>query len=419
MKLNNARIPAIRVISRALVMLLTASIIGCSPTAPASPTAAPAKPTTGAAPAASPVAAPVASPAAKPAASPAASPAAASGAAESKPSATVDQSLANVWQGKTLTIVVGDAAGGSNDTIARLISRHLQRHVPGQPSVIVQNMPGAAHRVATNFIYQAKPDGLTVGAIDRAIPNFQLRGEGPNEGVRYDATKLVWLGTATPVNQVILIHQRSGVSVENPKFLETKPVLMAGTDAGSSAHIPQVVLNNGLGWKLKSIFGYEGTNARLLAIERGEVDGILAPWESMVRQMGDNIRGGTMVPVIAMGRKPADPLLAKTPTADELFADKSAESKQLLAIVTRPYEWGRPIVAPPDLPQNITQTLRAALSNTYADPQFIAEARQLDIERELAPVTGEKTTEMIMDYMKTPKGLVDRLDQLVTDDTPT
>jgi hypothetical protein len=139
----------------------------------------------------------------------------------------------------------------------------------------------------------------------------------------------------------------------------------------------------------------------------------------MVRQMGDNIRSGTMVPVIALGRKPDDPLLARTPTADDLFANKSAESKQLLAIVTKPYEWGRPLVAPPETPQNITATLRAALMNTYADPQFIAEARQLDIERELAPVTGEKTTEMIQEYMKTPKELVERLDQLVTDDTPT
>jgi hypothetical protein len=202
-------------------------------------------------------------------------------------------------------------------------------------------------------------------------------------------------------------------------MLETREVLMAGTDAGSSAHIPQVVLNAGLGWKLKSIFGYEGTSARLLAIERGEVDGILAPWESMVRQMGDNIRAGTMVPVIAMGRKPADPLLARTPSAEDLFANKSTESKQLLAIVTRPYEWGRPLVAPPELPQNITAALRTALLNTYADPQFLAEARQIDVERELAPVTGEKTTEMILDYMKTPKTLVDRLDQLVMEDTPT
>jgi len=341
------------------------------------------------------------------------------GAAQTKPTSSVDQSLAPVWQGKTLTIVAGDAAGGSNDTISRLISRHLQRHLPGQPNVIVQNMPGAAHRVATNHIYQSRPDGLTIGAIDRAIPNFQLRGEGPNEGVRYDVTKMTWLGTATPVNQVILIHQRSGANIDNLQVLEAKQVLMAGTDAGSSAHIPQVVINNGLGWKLKSIFGYEGTNARLLAIERGEVDGILAPWESMVRQMGDNIRSGTMVPVIALGRKPDDPLLARTPTADDLFANKSAESKQLLAIVTKPYEWGRPLVAPPETPQNITATLRAALLNTYADPQFIAEARQLDIERELAPVTGEKTTEMIQEYMKTPKELVERLDQLVTDDTPT
>lgn len=407
-----------RMLARRLVFLIGLAgclvVTACSPAPTASPTAAPAKPTTAASPAAV-----ASSPAPAVAGSPAASPAAVARVPDAASAApAIDQSLAAVWQGKNVTIIVGDAAGGSNDTIARLISRHLPRNLPGQPTVIVQNMPGAAHRVATNFVYQSKPDGLTIGAIDRGIPNIQLRGEGPDQGVRYDVTKMTWLGTATPVNQVILLHQRSGVSLDNLKVLETKQALLAGTEASSSAHVPQVVLNNGLGWKLKSVFGYEGTNARLLAIERAEVEGILAPFESMVRQVGDNLRSGAMIPIIAMGRKPADPLLAKTPNAEDLFADKSVEKKQLLAIVTRPYEWGRPLVAAPDLPPNITATLRAALLKTYSDPEFLAEARQIDVERELAPVTGEKTTEMILEYMKTPKELVDLLDKLVTEDTP-
>ncbi|HEX3246666.1 MAG TPA: tripartite tricarboxylate transporter substrate-binding protein [Chloroflexota bacterium] len=330
--------------------------------------------------------------------------------------ASEDPALVSLWRGKTITMIVGDAAGGGTDTTGRIVARHLSRFLPGQPTIIVQNMPGAGHRVATNFVYQAKSDGLTIGLVDRGVPSYQLRGEGAEQGVRYDSKAITWLGSPTVVTQALMLHQRAGITAKNLKPLEEKTVTIGQTDVGGASHAPQLVLNAVLGWKTKAIFGYEGSTGRLLGIDRGEVDGILTVWDSLRRQKGEDIRAGVLLPIVHIGQKVPDPLLAGVPTADELLADKGAADKQLLALTQRPFDWGRPVIAPPGLPPNITAGLRQGMVAMMADQQFLAEAKQIDLD--VIPVPGERVQALIEEYMSTPRSVIERLDELIQADTP-
>ncbi|MFN0071790.1 MAG: Bug family tripartite tricarboxylate transporter substrate binding protein, partial [Chloroflexota bacterium] len=375
-------------------------------------TPAPAKPTEAAKPAASPSASPAAaaSPGAVPAASPAASPAAAV-----QPVPRVDPSLASVWQGKTITLIVAENPGGGNDAWARLVARHIGKHLPGTPNVIVENMPGAGHRIGANAIYAARPDGLTMGLVDRYIPSFQLRGEGAEEGVRYDATKIGWLGSTTTETQVVFISSRTGV--KEAKDLQDIQINFTNATPGSPPHVNQVVLKEALGWKTRSIFGYVGTAQQWLALDRDEVDGLITAWSSAVLQKGDDIRSGKYLPIAQIGgARLKDPLAARAPWSEDLFQDKSPEMKQLLALAQRPFAWSRSFLTTPNLPPNVLATMRAAFLLACADPAFLAEAEQLKFD--VDPVSGERVQELILDYMNTPKLVVERLSALIEADTP-
>jgi tripartite-type tricarboxylate transporter receptor subunit TctC len=394
-------------------LLIPVVLAACSPAAstppPAKPTEAAAKPASSPAAAASPAAAPAASPASAAVASPAASPAAAA-----KPTAQVDPSLASVWQGKTVTLIVAENPGGGNDSWARLVARHIGKHLPGTPQVIVENMPGAGHRIGANAIYAAKPDGLTMGLVDRYIPSFQLRGEGPGEGVRYDATKIGWLGSTTTETQAVFVSSRTGI--KEVKDVGEKQLNFTNAGPGSPPHTFQLVLREGLGWKTRSIFGYVGTAQQWLAMDRDEVDAFTTAWSSAILQKGDDIKSGKYVPIVQLGgARIKDPLAARVPWAEDLFQDKSEEAKQLLTLAQRPFAWSRSFLTGPDLPPNVLSTMRAAFMLACADPAFLAEAEQLKFEVDAVP--GERVQELITSYMNTPKPIVDRLSAMIEADT--
>ena len=277
-------------------MSLAVIVSACSPSAPAaSPTAKPvasdAKP---AAPAASPGAA--ASPAAKPVASPAA-------AAAPAPVGTVDPSLASVWQNKTITITVGFGAGGGNDTWARLFSRHLGKQLPGNPTIIVENMPGAGGIIQTNNLYGAKPDGLTIGNIERGMPTFQLRGE---EGVRYDVTKMDWLASATVEQFVLFVDKKTGITDANQ--LKNKEIKLGNIAAGTIGHNMMLVMREYAGWKFRTISGYTGQREVVLAMDRGEIDSIAIAWSSIMVQKRAEVAAGELIPLASLGGRVTDPL---------------------------------------------------------------------------------------------------------------
>ncbi len=396
-----------------LSSILVAVVVACGPapaqqtstTKPVAPTTVPANPVES--PASKPAASPAAAPAASPAASPAPSPAAAV--------ATADPALASVWQGKTVSLVVGQNPGGGNDTWARIVARHIGRHLPGSPNVIVQNMPGGNHRIAANYIYQARPDGLTFGLIERSIPTYQLRGEGPEEGVRYDVTKLGFLGSAAVETQVMVLHKQAGVT-DGPQ-LENRQIKLAHTDPGGGPHIIHIVLREGMGWKLQPVFGFGASAESLLAMDRGDVDGMIISWGSLMVLRADDLKAGNLVPIVQVGGgRIADPLAARAPTADDLMQGKSVEARQMLALAQRPFTWSRSFAAPPAMEPQTLEGMRSAFIATMSDREFLSEADQLKLEIE--GVSGSRVQELILEFMGTPRSAVERLDQLIQADVP-
>ncbi|MFN0074657.1 MAG: Bug family tripartite tricarboxylate transporter substrate binding protein [Chloroflexota bacterium] len=397
-----------RQLLRSLLLVSGAGLLAaCSPAAPPSPTAKPAA--TAAPPAASPPAAP--KPAASPAASPVASPAAVAPAA-----ARVDPALASVWAGKNLNLIIGSSPGGGYDTWGRIITRHLGKHLPGNPTVVPQNMPGGVHRIATNFIYTARPDGLTMGIVDLNIPFNQLRGEGPEEGVRYDVTKLNWLGSASVSVNMPAVHQRTGITIRNLDELKSRTVKMGLSTPGDPRHLVVVVVREVLGWKFESIFGYPGSAEIYLGIQRGEVDGTSNSWDAYLASAGDDIRNRVLLPILQVGPAINDPLVADVPTAESLAASAPPEKKQLLTLAAQSQQWARPFVTPPEMPDNILATMRAALLNTLNDPELKSEASRVGLDT--SPVPGDRVQALITDYMKLPRSTVEQLDALIKADSP-
>jgi tripartite-type tricarboxylate transporter receptor subunit TctC len=386
---------------------------GCAPSAP-QPTGTP-KPAATAAPA-KPAASPAGDPASKPAASPVASPAAspAAGAASVPPSSRVDPSLASLWQGKTINLVAGTAPGGGYDTWARVVARHLGKHLPGSPNIIVENMPGAGHRVAANFLYTAKNDGLTMGLVDRSLPTYQLLGEGPEQGVRYDVTKFHWIGSTTNTTQLLAIDARAGITPANIGVLEQRDIRVGHQTTGSITHQMNVILREVMGWKLKAIAGFPSNPEMVLSIERGEIDATITDSDTAKQIMTPQFQARTIIPLVQMGERKSDPLFQAAPIAKELFANKGPLAAELLEAFEPPLAWARPYFLPPGTPANVVATMRAAFMAMVADPDFIAETVQLRID--LDPLPGERVQAMIEQYMRTPRSVIDRLDRLVAED---
>jgi len=311
--------------------------------------------------------------------------------------------------------VVAEAPGGGYDNWGRLVGRHLGKQLPGNPTIIVENMPGGSHRIGTNHVYQSKPDGLTIGLVDRFIPGFQLRGEGPEEGVRYDAKKLNWLGSPATETQVLTVTSKPGIT--NWKELATKEVKIGHTGPGSSPHTYQLLMNKALNLKAQPIFGYNGTASILLGMDRGEVDGIIISYSSLAIQKSDDLRSKALIPLVQFGdSRITDPLSGLPPAADDLFKDATPEYQQLLALAQRPFTWSRAFVLPPAMDAKVLSTLRAAFMNTMSDPEFLEDAGKLKFE--VDAISGEQMQSIIEEYMNTPRPIVDRLNELIEADTP-
>jgi len=312
-------------------------------------------------------------------------------------------------------MIVGQPPGGGHDAWARLVARHLGKHLPGTPNVIVQNVPGAVSVVATNQIYQSPGDGLNIGEVSPDIPTFQLQAGEEREAIRYDATKLNWLGSAGSTTYVLLVHNRTGV--KSGADLAGKSIRIGDQSPGGVGHRINLTLREGLGWQIGTpIFGYTGTREIALGIDRGEVDAMFLPWDSALQQKGDDLRSGAIIPLVQVGPKLNDPLLANAPAARELMANRAPETRQILTLTERPLEWFRPFIVSPATPPNVLAGMRAALTETMTDPELLRDAAQLKFDIDHIP--GDRLQQLVNEYMQTPKELIDRIDSMVKAETP-
>jgi tripartite-type tricarboxylate transporter receptor subunit TctC len=313
------------------------------------------------------------------------------------------QSIAEFYKGKTIRVIVAQPPGDIYDTWARLIVRHLRENVPGNPNMIVENMPGGGTLVAANFLYNRAPqDGTTLGSVSRNIPNFAFT---KRSNVQYDPLKFNWIGSPELTGRGCYARVDSGIT-EAAQLFERE--LVVGTDgAGTAASETPNLLRNLLGMKFRTVDGYHGTNSIGLAIERKEVFGIcqtIAGFEQVGRQMLDN---GTVRLLLTIEAKRGRP---GVPTAFEFT--KTDEERKILSFNASTLELGRPWLAPPNVPAERIAALRVAFDTTMRDAAFRAEAKQRGLEVTLR--TGAELDAVLAEAAAFPPHLLARIPQLTS-----
>jgi tripartite-type tricarboxylate transporter receptor subunit TctC len=315
------------------------------------------------------------------------------------------KAIEEFYRGKTVRIIVGFAPGGGFDVIGRLLARYLGKHIPGNPAIIVENMPGAAGGIAANHLYKAAPKDGTVLSVfaEPKIRDQLLQGEG----IEFDARDFSWLGS-TQVQTTICIA-RADTGITNFKDLQAGKELIVGTTGpGSNLHDFPAVLKSVLGANLKLVSGYEGTNRIAVALEGGELSGMCNPWETLNATKSDWFSSNPpyVTNLVQQGTE-KHPDLPNVPMAEE-FA-QSTEDKQIIRAATSTLAISKPLAGPPGMPAERVAALRQALEATMKDPELIAEAEkaQVDLSYKAAEVV-EATVKEILD---TPPDAAERLKQ--------
>ena len=293
------------------------------------------------------------------------------------------------YEGKTVRIIVGLAPGGGFDTYARVIARHIGRHVPGNPTFVVENMTGAGSLIAANHVFKvAKPDGLTVGKFNGALMLGQVLGQ---PGIEFDARKFEFIGAAVKEDVACAMTKASGITSLEKWAASPVPVKLGGTAPGASPDNTARILKAALGLPIQLVAGYKGTAEIRLAADGGEVAGGCWSWESMRATWRSGLDAGEVVPVLQATGRPF-PDLPNVPLAINLA--KSDEARRLIQIgIQNSGAFARPFLLPPGTPKERVQILRKAFQDTLKDPAFLAEAQKAKLT--LDPLTGEELERLV------------------------
>jgi tripartite-type tricarboxylate transporter receptor subunit TctC len=308
------------------------------------------------------------------------------------------QAPAEFYKGRTVELYIGYSVGGGYDLYARLLARHISRHLPGNPVIAPKNMPGAGSLTLANWLYAAAPrDGSAFGTIGRGIAFDPLLG---TQGARFTATEFGWLGSANDEVSVCAAWGKSGIT----KFedLYARPVFIGGTGAGADTDLFPKAMNHILGTKMKLVTGYPGGNDITLAMQRGEVEARCGwSWSSIKSGHAQLVKDGTLKLLVQLS-------LAKHPDLPDvpLIMDrvKTPEQRARLRLVFARQVMGRPFLAPPGVPPARLTLLRRALMATMRDPAFLAESAKIKLE--ITPVDGEAVQKLVAEMYATPPDIV-------------
>jgi tripartite-type tricarboxylate transporter receptor subunit TctC len=298
------------------------------------------------------------------------------------------------YRGKTLSIIVGSGAGGGFDTTARLVSRHIGRHIAGEPTVIVVNMPGGGGLVAANHVFSAAAkDGTIVGLFHEAQMMNQLTG---GEGVNFDLRQFNWLGSSYDDPNVCLVRSDAHVAFTD-LIGRAAPIAVGGTGPGSNTYDAPRVLAAATGANIKAVAGYPTTNDVRVGVERGEIQGMCLGWESVQSASGEWLKNG-YAKVIVQNGTTRHPDLQDVPLA--LESAKDEDSRTLLRLVDAPGAMAKPFALPPGVDPARVQVMREALLATYRDPAFLAEAKVMNLE--FQPKTADQIQQILNEVLATP-----------------
>ena len=310
------------------------------------------------------------------------------------------------YRGKTIQVLIGLSPGGAYDIYARMLARHMGKHIPGNPRLVPSNMEGAGSLTLTNYLYNVAPkDGTVIGTINRGAPFEPLIGEA--DLARFDAAQFTWIGSVANEVSICAVWQRAGI--DNFEQLFTRELTVGGTGSGADTNQFPRVMNGVLGTKLKVVSGYPGGNNIDLAMERGEVDGRCGwSWSSIVSTRKAWLESGTIKVLVQLALE-KHPDLPDVPLIMDYA--KTDEERAMLRLIFSRAALGCPFVAPPGMPADRVAILRKAFDDTMKDPAFLAEAAQALLE--VSPVGGEELQALVADIYRTPKDVVEKTRALV------
>jgi tripartite-type tricarboxylate transporter receptor subunit TctC len=308
--------------------------------------------------------------------------------------------VAAFYRGKQLRMIVGSAVGGGYDLFARIVARHIGHYIPGNPTIIVQNLPAAGGIVMTNQLFSQGPkDGTAVGIPINGIPTAPML----MSGTQFDSSKLIWVGSTN--REAYVAYVWHSVPIKSITELAEKELTVGATTPGTSMVDFPLLINDVLGYKFKIVRGYGGTSQIDLAIERGELQGNGALGWASLKARQQHWIDNKQIRVLAQYGLTRYDELGDVPTMLELA--KSEPDRQAMRMLFARTEYGRPYFLPPDVPADRVQALRRAFDATVKDPAFLAEAGKLQLD--VSPMTGEEVQALVSELAQTPPEITSRV----------
>jgi tripartite-type tricarboxylate transporter receptor subunit TctC len=312
------------------------------------------------------------------------------------------------YKGKSVRIIVGGSAGGGYDTYTRTIARHLGKHVPGSPTFVVENMTGAGSLIAANHVYKvAKPDGLTIGHFIGGLILQHVLGK---PGIEFDGRKFEHLGVPAQDTTTVGVTKASGVSSIDQWLASKTTLKFGGVGPGAATDDIAKVVRATVGVPIQLVSGYKGTADIKLAVNSGELQGLVNSWESFKSGWVKEIESGEVLVVLQMYPEGRHPDLPKVPSILDYVKGEDARK----IVQTGAYDYAsiaRPYVLPPGTPKDRVQMLRKGLADTYKDPEFLADAKKARLD--MAPLSGEELEKIVDRTYKLDKNLVAKLGEIL------
>jgi len=310
---------------------------------------------------------------------------------------------ADFYQGKSIRLLVGSAPGGGYDSYARTFAQYLRRHIPGEPTIVIQNMPGAGGMVVTNWLFHVAPkDGTAFGLLQRGIPFHPYFGE---KNAKFVPTEFNWLGSFNSETSVVSISSKSKVKTLRDAL--TMTAVLGGSGPNDSETHPSL-MNNTIATKFRIASGYKSNTEVLLAMERGEVEGVGGSWGSLKALRPNWLRDHEVNVVVQTGRT-KHPDLPDVPMIEEFVIQP--EDKLMWQVMVALGTLGRPLVVPPGVPGDRVQILRAGFEATMKDPDYLAEMQKSN--RELEPIGSEEVQQALAQVARVPQATLLKLNDFI------
>src|SRR5262245_33867943 len=323
--------------------------------------------------------------------------------------------VAQFYKGKQVNLIVGYGPGGGYDIYARVLARHLSRFIPGNPNIVVQNMPGAGSLRAVNYLYKVAPrDGTVFGLFSRNMPLLGLLGGNAN--AQFDPRRFTWLGSSSSfLNDAYILIVRKDApvkSIDEARRQDLPALVLGGTAEGATGNDVPIILRDTIGLHVKQVVGYPDSTAIFMAIERGEVIGRTVDLSSVKSVKPEWLKPNSGYRVLVQfGRATRHPDFPDVPTARELAKNEGARA--LIELAELPYALSRPFAAPPDVPVGRAKALREAFLAVHRDAGYLEEATKLGID--VSPIGGEEVLAAIDRIASAPLELLDYLRKLLAD----